>query len=1438
MVALSATQARAEDRDSFEFTLAGWIRPGPLGGVQHIIPLTNTVPTDGLVVMPDGRLRFGATFRDGWKGVQSAQPLVPGVWAHVAVTFDDDRVALYVNGVVQARQRLEMGRRDRPGFARALYAIDMPGRGGSSLRLYRRALTGREIVSLMAATKPDLPPPPVPQVATPVFSYPSGTYSSALVVTVTDATAGATIRYTTNGSDPIETSALVPDTGISVDVNTVLKARAWNDAQPVSDVAVATYALQAAPPTLAPAGGTFSAAVDVVLSAAPGTGIHYTTDGSDPTAVSTLYTGPLRLTTTSTVKAIAARAGWDSSTPVAETYRFFYGTLDAPVFAPAPGTYQGQVSVTIGAQTGAGIRYTTDGSVPTVDSRIYSGPIVVSASETIRAQAFRRDYGDSAIVAGAFGIAARTPVILPSTGTYTSAQSIRITDASPLAQIHYTLDGSEPTAQAPLYAGPFTISDPTVVKARAFGGGLIDSAVATASLTFQTPAPTAAPSQGVYLPGQVISLVSDSQAEIRYTLDGSDPTPSSTVYAGPFPLSASAVVKAVALRSGWLPSVTATMSFTIASDVTAPVVTASVSPAPSGDGWNSGSVTVTFTCADAESAIAACTTPKLVSGEGRNVSGVGYGRDAAGNVGMTTGTVNVDRTAPILSVFSPRAADVWPLGTGTITVRGGVADLSGISVVTCAGSVATVTGQSFSCEVPISDGANVVRITAADFAGHLVSRDITIQVGEGVPPAAIRITPAAFLMGEGETRELAVADERGRSIAGGEWSVDAPLVAQVTEADGIPTLEALSSGRATVTVTYGILSAHATVTVLGASVMPSPGTVLWSLGDTPVPARGVVIPATPTLTDDPQHTPAMFFVDEAVQWVGVSLTRTTSVPVTVRAAAADGRELWSRTSPGGAIIKHAAADQDGGLVIVWSQWFDQGTGTAYPDTVERLARDGTTTWTYVPTPGAVLSDVAIHPNGKIYFVEQRLTGLTNLVAVTPGGDPIPLPLPMGHFTQIDTGEGLLNRDTDSPARPSNPIIRDDGSIIVVTQRMLSLKYVTSWFQADGLHSRDDVLRPGTTTSFGDVVEIAEGGVMTVHTLPMGPTDWNTFRPEDYRLLPDGQGGFLLGHRAQPLVVHITADYEFAGLSRLFDTTGMSTYGSEYVLGDDGAHLLVHGMASNGAQHWTRDVRFDPLSLTVTGLVQVGPVQASPTYLRLQYATAGGGINVSGPTTPGGGHAAPVAGDVWGGWSGGPATILATYAAKAETEWPSRQGTARGTNVAFMPGYGIYAKSHTAGRLGGHVSVRIVPRDQAHWLLTRPDDFKYVDERGRRFATIGAGPPTQDTGAACDGSLLLVSAVDREGDVFEPPHWLEKLEYSIPLENDVIQHLFGLDAFYADNLPYCFLAPPFTPFYNSNSYSGGLIKAAGVPRPLTPAIYGLFYPGWFKPVPAGIFGVRP
>ena len=84
----------------------------------------------------------------------------------------------------------------------------------------------------------------LPQVETPTFSPAAGTYTSAQSVTINCATSGATIYYTTDGSTPTTSSATYSG-AISVSSTTTIKAIAVKNDMTDSEVASATYTIEA-----------------------------------------------------------------------------------------------------------------------------------------------------------------------------------------------------------------------------------------------------------------------------------------------------------------------------------------------------------------------------------------------------------------------------------------------------------------------------------------------------------------------------------------------------------------------------------------------------------------------------------------------------------------------------------------------------------------------------------------------------------------------------------------------------------------------------------------------------------------------------------------------------------------------------------------------------------------------------------------------------------------------------------------------------------------------------------------------------------------------------------------------------------------------------------------------------------------------------------------
>ena len=90
---------------------------------------------------------------------------------------------------------------------------------------------------------------------------------------------------------------------------------------------------------------------------------------------------------------------------------------------------------------------------------------------------------------------------------------------------------------------------------------------------FVTANPVITPPSGTFADAQVVTIgVATAGASIRYTLDGSEPTATYGLeYSGPFTVSASGTVKAIAYRTGWISSNVVTNTYLINGPVADPV---------------------------------------------------------------------------------------------------------------------------------------------------------------------------------------------------------------------------------------------------------------------------------------------------------------------------------------------------------------------------------------------------------------------------------------------------------------------------------------------------------------------------------------------------------------------------------------------------------------------------------------------------------------------------------------------------------------------------------------------------------------------------------------------------------------------------------------------------------------------------------------------------
>jgi hypothetical protein len=427
----------------------------------------------------------------------------------------------------------------------------------------------------------------IPTQLGPPYSYsgngpgPGGAYyvPPAVSVGFNSATPGCTLHATFNGTtascaSPVYggTSSLTATTPIS----TIACGAGFNPSANSGGVWDIINTV-AATPTLSPITGTYGSAQTVTISdTTPSSTIYYTTNGNIPTTSSAVYTASLTVSSNTVVNAIAAASGYANSAVGSATYTILAAT---PAFSPAGGMYATSQVVTITTTTpSATIYYTTNGSTPTTSSAVYTTPLTVSSSQTLRAITVATNYAQSAVGNATYtiGTVVATPSLSPASGSYTSAQTVTITDGTIGSTIYYTTNGTVPTTASTVYTAPFTVSVTSTVNAIATASGYVQSAVGSATYTIATPAatPTFSPVAGTYGSAQTVTISDTTPSPtIHYTTDGSTPTTSSPVYSTPLTIASTATVKAIATASGYTQSAVGTALYTINSTPAPPTLT-------------------------------------------------------------------------------------------------------------------------------------------------------------------------------------------------------------------------------------------------------------------------------------------------------------------------------------------------------------------------------------------------------------------------------------------------------------------------------------------------------------------------------------------------------------------------------------------------------------------------------------------------------------------------------------------------------------------------------------------------------------------------------------------------------------------------------------------------------------------------------------------------
>lgn len=354
-----------------------------------------------------------------------------------------------------------------------------------------------------------------------------------------------------------------------------------------------------ATPTFNPAGGSYTDPVNVTISCSTsGASIYYTLDGTAPTTSSTLYSSPIAVNQTTTIKAIGVKSGMNNSPVATATYSFMIPITIAEARALANNEYamvQGVVTLIDGRNVyiqdaTAGIDLYLNAN--TVPDALAQGDMVLAYGKKTEFHGLVELTGIDGSNAEEFSILSsgnQLPLavktieeILADAADANALQSTRLQIENALVgAINY--NGNTPISQGsntlniyklPEVPGLQEGDNITVIGVVGYYDNPQLRVNSAADVTISAPqdmvaTPTFSPAAGAYTSAQTVTIsCATSGATIRYTTDGSTPTSSSTVYSQPIAVNSTMTIKAIGMKTGLADSYVATAEYTIVSPMT------------------------------------------------------------------------------------------------------------------------------------------------------------------------------------------------------------------------------------------------------------------------------------------------------------------------------------------------------------------------------------------------------------------------------------------------------------------------------------------------------------------------------------------------------------------------------------------------------------------------------------------------------------------------------------------------------------------------------------------------------------------------------------------------------------------------------------------------------------------------------------------------------
>ncbi|HQL77284.1 MAG TPA: chitobiase/beta-hexosaminidase C-terminal domain-containing protein [Verrucomicrobiota bacterium] len=359
-----------------------------------------------------------------------------------------------------------------------------------------------------------------------VFQPGAGTYFNAITASLSTAAAGAAIFYCLDGANWTNYTGPFALDGLNNGTGT-LQVYYTNGTYAVSNSFPLSFVV--APLAVAPASLTLSGPITVTASTLTSNALiqySFNTNALDGYNLTNVYASPISISNRSFLVFQASKPGYQNT---AQVQRKYIEKLPPPVFLTSSGTFTNQTAISLQilrVAPGLGITLSgPDGTVsanaPIAASGLPTATFLINASGNYQASATGTDWASSDLSSNSYSFVVQDLVTTPSQyfdqGTLSVSAVSAIANPKPLS-IHYTTDGSQPTAASALYTSPLAITNTTTIT------WLAARYCYTPQLLTNTytavPPLSLSPAPGTYSNAITLSLAAPAGQSIYYSTNG------------------------------------------------------------------------------------------------------------------------------------------------------------------------------------------------------------------------------------------------------------------------------------------------------------------------------------------------------------------------------------------------------------------------------------------------------------------------------------------------------------------------------------------------------------------------------------------------------------------------------------------------------------------------------------------------------------------------------------------------------------------------------------------------------------------------------------------------------------------------------------------------------------------------------------------------------